>query len=78
MQVNICALHCISPALSSGSVSHCHFTVPVLAKYSGWKFVAADQTDEGLDSRICGSICNLEPGLLHDIAKRCGTTVRSL
>jgi len=73
-----CALHCISPALSSGSVSHCHFTVPVLPKYSGWKFVAADETDEELHCRICGRTCNLETGLLLDIATRCGTTVRSL
>ena len=72
-----CVLHCISPALSSGSVSHCHFTVPVLPKYSGWKFVAAEQTD-GLHCRISGSTCNLETGLLHDITTRCGTTVRSL
>jgi len=47
-----CTLHFISPVLSSVSVSHCHFTVPVLPKYSGWKFIAADQTDEGLLCRI--------------------------
>jgi hypothetical protein len=71
-------LHCISPVLSSGSVSHCHFTVSVLPKNSGWEFVAADQNDEGLHRRIFGSARNLETGLLHDITSRCGTTVRSL
>jgi hypothetical protein len=45
-------------------VSHYHFTVSTLPKNSGWEYVAAEQTDEGLHERICDTTCNPETGLL--------------